>query len=313
MTIDPYKQRHFQQRIIKDADQTEAAAMRRGSVLVDAGLYDDRVSGAMDDFVVEDQTIKQRWHSEDIQYETASGEVFAEIERRINLLGASYPFKLDGNQLSYQQSQSHYYEFCLAISTAPTITSGEYVRLPRVFERTCSLLTKLYLGDDSGSIHVGSPRDEDTGTKFIAAMEKVADLTGEWVWGPIADFGDKPQTTGDEGLDFIAWKNTPDGRKGKIFVIGQCACGDDWDTKFEDLTLERIGKWFHPLSYVKAPIRAFATPYHLSDMNLINAQNDAGFVFERARLVMLAERFAHHPELKEWQPRIDELIQLIIQ
>lgn len=217
MMIDPYKSRHFEQRIIKDADQTEANAMRRGSVLIDAGLYDDRVSGAMDDFDSQDQTITQRWHAEDLKYESASGEVYEEIERRVRILGEHYPFELKDNQLIYHPSQSHYYEFCLAISIAPTITTGEYVHLPRVFERTCALLAKLYLGYDSEYIHVGSPRDEEIGKTFFAAMQKVSERTGEWIWNTIQEFGDQPQTTGDEGLDFIVWKNTPDRRKGKIF------------------------------------------------------------------------------------------------
>lgn len=310
--FDPYKSRQFEQRIIKDADQTEVNAIKRGSVLFDAGLYDDRVSGAMDDFDSFDQTVTQRWHAEDLNNETASGEVYEEIERRVKLLGKDYPFQLNRNQLVYNPSQTHYYEFCLAISTAPTITSGDYVHLPRAFERTCTVLARLYLGEDTGSIHVGSPRDEENGTTFFHAMQKVNEVTNEWVWNPIQDFGDHPQTTGDEGLDFIVWKNTPDGRKGKVFVIGQCACGDDWTFKFNDLTIPKIGKWFQPMSYVKEPIRAFATPYHLSDMSLTNAQNEAGLVFDRGRLTILAERFSHNQELNDWQFRIDELIDLII-
>ncbi len=310
--IDPYKLRNLEQRIIKDADQTEARAMLRGSVLIDAGLNDDRVSGAMDDFDSQDETITQQWHAEDLKYETASGEIYEEIKRRKLLLGEYYPFELSDSQLIYHPSQTHYYEFCLAISVAPSITTGHYAKLPRVFERTCTLLAKFYLGNDTGALHVGSPRNRDVGTTFLKAMQKLNELTNEWVWNAIEDFGHQPQTRGDEGLDFIVWKNTPDGRKGKIFIIGQCACGNDWTTKFFDLTIEKISKWFHPVSYVRHPVRAFATPFHLSDMNLVNAQNDAGLVFDRARLTILAERFAENEELVEWQSTLDELIALII-
>lgn len=309
---DPYKQRNFEQRIIKDADHAEVKAILRGSALVDSGLYDDRVSGAMDDYESNDHTITQGWHAQDLQYETASGVIYNEIERRFGLLGDRYPFRLEGSQLIYNSSRSHFYEFCLAISTAPTITAGEYVNLPRVFERTCTLLAKLYLGHDSGSIHVGSPRDPEVGTTFYDAMKKVNEVTGEWIWNTIEDFGNQPQTTGDEGLDFIVWKNTPDRRKGKMFMIGQCACGDDWTKKFNDLTVKKIGKWFHPLSYVEPPVRAFATPYHLSDMNLLNAQNDAGLVFDRSRLSIIAEQFYNDTELMNWQSKIDGLMGMII-
>ena len=312
MRTDPYYKKNLEQRIIKDADQAEFSAMIKDSVLIDAGLYDDMVSGALDDFETHDETVTEKWHALDLEYDSANSEVYKEIERRSEILGESYPFKIKQNQITYHESKSYFYEFCLAISTAQNITTGDNVFFPRIFERMSALLFKQYLGHDSECIHVGSPRDAEIGKKFKEAMEKVHTITNEWIWNPIADFGDDPQTTGDEGLDFIAWKNTPDKRKGKLFILGQCACGGDWDTKFSDLNLGKIGKWFNPLCYINPPVRAFTTPFHLSDTNLSNAQSQAGIVFDRTRLTLIAERFSDFEEIAFWKNKIQELSKTVI-
>jgi hypothetical protein len=311
MVNDPYHRKNLEQRIINDADQTEYSAIIKESVLIDEGLYDDKVSGAMDDFDINDSGMPH-WQVQDLQYDTATGEVHKEIMRRADLLGDAYPFKIEKNQLLYNGGKSQFYEFCLAISRAPDITSGDNVNLPRYFERICALLVKLYLGHSSDCIHVGTPRDRKIGSTFFEAMKKIHLVTQEWVWDAITDFGNAPQTTGDEGLDFIAWKDTPDKRKGKLFIIGQCACGDDWKNKFNDLTLPKLKKWFHPLSYVDPPVRAFAVPHHLSEMNLTNAQNEAGLVFDRARLSIIAEAFSNDSELVKWKPKMENLIKYVI-
>ncbi len=313
MRADRYYKKKLEQRIIKDADQTEFAAMLADSVLIDAGFYDDKVSGALDDFTSEgDISVTENWHALDIEYESASGAIFEEIERRSIVMGEAYPFKVRDNQISYQESKSYFYEFCLAICSADNITTDNNRNFPRVFERMSAALTKQYLGHDSDFIHVGSPRDESVGTKFVDAMKKVSQLTNEFNWNSIEDFGDEPQTTGDEGVDFIAWKNLPDKRKGKLFIMGQCACGNDWNTKFNDLSLPKLNKWFHPLCYVEPPVRAFTTPFHLSDVNLVNAQRDAGLVFDRASLSILAETHFDSDEVKRWKNQIQSLAKSVI-
>ncbi len=310
MTNDPYKNRHQEQRIIKNTDQTEFAAILKTSAVVDAGIYDDRVSGALDDFRPDGVEINQQWHETDVILDTSTGQITEEIQRRERVMGGAYPFNLNEGQIIYHPSKSGVYEFCLAISTAPNITSGDNVKLPRTFERLSATLVKLYLGCLSESIHVGSPRDEDIGTKFKLAMEKVAERTNEFLWGHDPALGGDPLTTGDEGLDFVVWKEMPDKRAGKFFLIGQCACGNDWDTKLNDLTLNKLSKWFNPICYVE-PIRVFVTSHHLSDVNLRVAQYEAGVVFDRARLAAIGEMFSTNEELVQWKLKFDPLSKMI--
>ena len=111
--------------------------------------------------------------------------------------------------------------------------------------------------------------------------------TGEWVWDP-EDVLD-PKDVRDGGCDFVVWLEPSDRRKiGHLFVLGQCACGNDWQDKLDDLKITKIGKWFHPLSTVP-PVRSFATPRHVVDDMLREGSREAGLFFDRARLALVAE------------------------
>jgi hypothetical protein len=282
-----YRHRRFEQRSGDDTDQAEFAAIVRTSAVVDAGIYDDRIAGALDDFEPQGVDAEANWHQQDLQIDSAVGRVQEEIERRIEILGDSYPFELSGNEIKYKPSSTGVYEFCLATSCAPNITRGKFVKLPRVFERLATLIVQRYMGCHTQSLHTGWPRDPDVGRSFRQVMNKLNEMSGEWIWSTHPDLPDDPPDNKDEGLDFVVWKNSLDSRVGKIFILGQCACGDDWDQKLNDLNLARLGKWFHPLSYVP-PVRAFATPHFLSDGNLINAQREAGVVYDRPRITLMA-------------------------
>lgn len=84
--------------------------MLKGTTVVDAGIYDDRVAGVMDDFDPADPIITTDWHRHDLEYDSAVGRVQEEIERRIRIMKNAYPFSIDGGQLKYlgsvRQSQS---------------------------------------------------------------------------------------------------------------------------------------------------------------------------------------------------------------
>jgi hypothetical protein len=278
---------------------------------VDQGIYDDRVAGALDDFEPNLEEVKERWQKSDLEIDSAVGEVHEEVERRQRLLGAAYPFTLDGGLLSYQPSRSCFYEFCLAISLAEQITGGSYERFPRAFERLSAILVRGYLGERSRYLHLGSPRDAEVGARFFDAMKVAAKETGEWFWGPDPDLPSEPSDTGDHGVDFVVWKPPSDTRLGSLFILGQCACGDGWAGKFGDVDLARYSKWFNRLSYVP-PVRAFTTPFHIADGWLYEALKRAGLVFDRVRLTHLAEILHEGADYSAWSSRIRELTQLVV-
>ena len=311
---DPYSLRRKEQRAFKNADQAESVAITFGTASIDAGTYDERIAGAMDDYdPTPDRPVEgvESAVDTDVKYESISGETREKIELRIDLFGDTYPFTLRGGSLVYTPSKSGFYEFCLATSLAPHIERSPNTILPRTFERVVTQLVCSYLGSDAKCLHVGTPRDEQVGHRFHEAMKVLEDQTAEWKWGPSSELPQTPDSQGDEGVDFIVWKPTGDNRKGSLFILGQCACGDNWDGKFGDVDLVRYNKWFNPPALAQ-PVRAFATPFHVSEGNLSEALRQGGLVFDRARLCYLAEPLAAHTSYLPFTSRMERGTKLII-
>ena len=313
---DPYSQRHQAQRAAKDADQAEFSALRRGSAVVDSGVYGDRVAGVSDDFEVNEPSVREVWwHGDDLKNDTAVGSTHEEIERREEILECAYPFKLDKGTLSYlprDQKTLHIYEFFLSICNSDALTDGDHVWLPRMFERITARLVASYLGEYARHIHTGWPRDREIGVSFKDAMKTVSERTGEWKWGPEEELPYDPSQEKDEGCDFVVWPDAPDGRKiGQLFILGQCACGDNWHNKYKDLDIKKLQKWFKPLSLIE-PVRSFATPHHVTDALLREASREGGLFFDRARLTMIAFRAKEDVLDEQMKKCINKLVRLVL-
>jgi len=94
--------------------------------------------------------------------------------------------------------------------------------------------------------------------------------------------------------------------------LGQCACGDDWKDKFGDINLDRIRKWFNPLSYVE-PVKLFATPHHLSDGFITEGSRQAGIIFDRARLCLMADQISSSNDYMNWLPQLKAISEKVIE
>jgi len=60
------------------------------------------------------------------------------------------------------------------------------------------------------------------------------------------------------------------------------------------------------------PVRTFTLPFHLSDVNLIDAQSQAGMVFDRARLTKIGEEFYNDSEINRYKPQLIEIVDRLI-
>ena len=114
-------------------------------------------------------------------------------------------------------------------------------------------------------------------------------------------------------MDVVAWKRFQDGRRGNLFLVGQCACGHtDWPGKCGQLNLRKLEEnWFRPLSLAGAH-RFFAVPFHIPNtMHLEEITTEAGLTFDRCRITLIAES---DPERISENPfdNYAELIQLVI-
>ncbi len=282
-----------QLRASSDADQVEKRAIELGTVNTEEGIRDQLIADAMDDFVEVDG---ESWIRDDSKIEDGTSQTANELQRRADILRDWYPFRLDGNRLTYCRSKTLIYEFCLAIASAPTITDGHYIALPRAFERLIRDVVSIFLGSMSDGYRTGAPSDEDEGrpSRMKAVASDLNRLTGEWHWHPRSELppDPNPRDAKDLGIDVVSWKRFGDMRRGSLFLVGQCACGNfsNWPAKFGQLNLHKLAtNWFHPLSFAPAN-RFFAVPFHIpNSTHLEEITSDAGLTFDRARITLLAE------------------------
>jgi hypothetical protein len=320
--------RHAEQRVITNADQVELKAIIDSFAVIGEGIYDDKIAGVLDDLdvggAVQDLEPEEApeaepagdgqelWSRQNVVLDDEAGAILDELKRRSELMAAAYPFTITGNTVTYRPSKSLIYEYCLGICLAPTITRKPFVKLPRSFERVSAILVQAWLGPDADSFHVGAPRYRTSAKSFAKVIELLSAKCSkgrEWRYHPQPDFIPQIPRVGDEGLDFVAWRRSPDGRPGNLYIAGQCACGDDWDSKFHDLTKKRLQSWINPLTYLPV-LRAFTTPYILSEGNLIVAQRDAGWTLDRIRLSLIAEANKRQPLIKTLIPYIKQMFDL---
>ncbi len=309
---DIFSVRHEDQRAISSADQVEMLAIRYGTAVADAGAYDERLSGELDDLEIGAPEADEFWSKQDVSLDDEVGGITTELSRRADSMGAAYPFRIDGGTVTYLPSDTGFYEYCLAISQTPSLTTKPFTALPRSFERVVANLIQIHLGDSWKSLHTGHPRDAAVGTTFYKAMKTVSAVTSrdrEWRWDPDPRWPPKPGIGGDGGMDFIVWRPAPDGRIGQLYVVGQCACGNDWPTKFHDLRPEKLQKWMRVVSEVPYT-RCFTTPFLLSDGNFAAAHNEAGWVLDRMRLTFMAEEAASHPRVATAKPLLSSMLDI---
>lgn len=281
--MNEYNDRNQKQRLTYDADKVEFAAVISSSAVVDQGTYSERIAGSLDDYEADDKTVHSNWQGNDRALDDFVGGIHEEIKRRCDCMGDAYPFEFKENTLNYRGEKQGFYEFLLLISNASNLTAGENKCLPRLFERSTAKIIATYFGEYAQSFHTGSPRE--SGESFQDAMKHISQQTGEFCWGP--EGGYDPAKVKDEGLDFVIWLKHADKRQlGQLFILGQCACGNNWNSKWDELQIKKLEKWFHPMTVIP-PVRAFATPHHVSDVVLKEASRAAGLFFDRARLTMI--------------------------
>jgi len=300
-------------RIAENTDQTELIALTYGRATLDSGTFDDRVAQALDDYRTNDPGTVEEWASNDLALDNAVSDLGIEIERRKKTLGKFYPFDVANGQLVYRSTASLAYEMCLAISQSKSLNAGKYKGLPVAFEQLMTIIFRHFLGDGTQSVRTGWPPFGERPKRFKQVVALLNDKTNEWNWSPDHGLDDDPDPAQvkDEGLDFVAWKEVLDNRAGKLFVLGQCACGDDYESKFHDVDagLQKLGKWVKPVCYAQ-PIRAFCTPRHIpNDIHFSQVNKLAGLVFDRIRITLVAE--ANSAKISSELP-LEEFVKIVI-
>jgi hypothetical protein len=296
-----------------NADEAELNAIKRGITPIDIGVVDDIIADEHHSDLPEHG---YTWKDEESALDMITGPVIQEIDRRIKLGGSSYPFIREGNALKYIRSKTLAYEFCLITTIQKNISSAPFNQLPILFELLVTEVAKCYLGGTAEGIRTGAPSHDpvERPKNFKKLFEKVNELTlGEFQWLPTVHLEDdeSPSAPKDEGLDFIAWKPFGDFRNGQLFILGQCACGDDWETKFSDLQAEKLERWINPVTYAKF-LRAFSVPHHIPGHAIFNdVCRRAGITFDRLRISKISEENYDHFESK-FGSKMQDAIGLVV-
>jgi hypothetical protein len=274
-----------------NADQVEFRAILTGASAFEEGIREERWSGQL---LPGEQAARPLWAQQQEAVEELSGDIAEEIDRRFLLLGKHYPFERTGTGLRHRPSTTGVYEFCLAVTNASNLTTGEFARLPAAFEILARDALQSYLGAGSRGLRTGWPREAADGLPSRAKQifGRVHSQTGEWKWQPQHGRPDDPSPTHvkDLGLDVLVWKAMPDSRIGQLFLVAQCACGTtNWTHKWRDLDLTELRTWLRPLTFAP-PVRCYCVPFHIGNTaTLQDVSSKAGLTLDRARLALIAE------------------------
>ena len=181
--------------------------------------------------------------------------VFEELEYRQRVLGPAYPFIVDPAHLTIDRGPENpithpgrvVYLFCVLASAIrekklqPVASMSEAEKeIADVFQICACLAAGGYVSGEVTSF--GFPRA--TGTGFLLALRDAFERFGVGqVRTEIPD--GLPDSLKDGGIDVIAWRDHPDGMPGKIYLLGQCASGQNWQTKSVVEYIDQLhGSWF---------------------------------------------------------------------
>lgn len=273
----------------QNADETEFMAMLEGATPLEIGMRDDVISDEHHADLDDGNT----WQDEEAALDAVSGALIAELDRRAALLGDAYPFRRINSSLRYVASETLVYEFCLAVSIQKNLSTKPFNKLPILFELISAEAARSYLGDNSQLLRTGWPSHSraERPTSFSDLLALLKEKTGEFHWSP------RPlppkwreNAPKDEGVDFVIWKSFQDQRLGSLFMLGQCACGADWENKLTDLERAKLERWMNPVTWVDF-VKAFAIPHHIPGHRILSdISSRAGLTFDRVRLVAVAQR-----------------------
>lgn len=237
--------------------------------------------------------------------EAAVTSAFLETEFRSRACGdQNYPFIVEANNLLRKDTWANTtYSFLLILSRLGPYAARHEETGAKLFEELCAHAARCYLGwphDHVDSYVFGFPRRLGP-SSFIEGVE---DLCRNRIKEGCADRNfPNARTKKDAALDVVAWRDFPDRERSKLIIFGQCATGNNWWEKRNDLQPQSwCGKWLlkHP---AVPPLKAFFVPHRVPSERWPELSFDSGIVFDRCRLAYLSNPSLPEPlrkQLREW-------------
>lgn len=279
---------------------------------------------------------------EDSRHENLVNSVQAVLAERRRVVGpADYPFSVDddggGMQCAADVTPAGaIYLFCLFLSHAYDRTIIPEEHAPKItyevrdlFQVCATVAAAGFV--DGVAYSFGWPRPGHE--NFLGALKRIyrefADGRPHDVPPPGA-----PDKVKDDGIDVIAWRPSPDGLPGTIYLLGQAASGNDWVKKSVVQHIESFHKfWFWTAPATKATPAMFIPfcvmpkgsndPVETQENAVGNMQrltHQFGTLFYRYRIPHFAakgikgnaehhyivERIGELPQVQDWVRRYSE-------
>lgn len=243
------------------ADWVEfAAAANVDGLVVGDSLVDMREE-------IDERKGGQRTPAKADKWQGEAEEVWALLRARAEYYGEGYPFVVESDVLEIRtvplDDRRLAYTFLLAAANLAAFPDADRHRLTGGFERASRHAMAGLLPTGSTVNVFGTTRrvGERYGQgKLIDRLEKLAsDLATRLTLEGRKHGADEPKRiSGDGGLDLVGWPELLGPRKRLPVYFGQCACGDEWQSKsFEVAAIA----WDHRLEPVSQIVSVTLIPY----------------------------------------------------
>lgn len=218
--------------------------------------------------------------------------ILQQFRHRAHAIGNRYPIERDGLGFRARGTWDDYlcYSFLLFVSLNQCYGELNFRRGARepalLFEVITARALELFL--DGQTIRIGAPRLPPVPAGFPAALAYLANAVGE---PSRADGGLERHGSGDDGLDIWFVKSFQDNRASSVFIVAQCAVGEDWADKRSELDLDL---WYRHIDWFTRPLKAFAVPFQISQDSWRETATRGGLILDRTRIAQTIEP-AHLP------------------
>ncbi len=168
---------------------------------------------------------------EDDAFDDWAHQVFANIETRIDIFDADYPFEFQKQSLRLRDDLSvrqKVYLMLLMCSNLPYFDKFTSV-LTADFEQVAYEALKNFLPDNASVKQLGKNSDYSGD-----AQQKITQLAKDLNVLLDDHEVEKVQGNQERGLDVVGWIPFSDRFANLLCVLGQCACGKDWTTKLSE-------------------------------------------------------------------------------
>ena len=222
--------------------------------------------------------------------DTASEEVYLELERRQTACGSNYPFVIDkaGRSISLFPggiNDLHILYRYLLLATRLNMKTGRThagFDGTRLFELLSAEVAREYFGQRAKSLVFGTASDNP---RFEAKVNDLCARLGEG--GGYTRRPGRATRAKDGKLDVVVWVPFVDSLPSKFIGFGQCKTGTNYRDDTTQLQPEAFReKWLDDSLYV-TPIRMFFISEALAQTASERAEVslDAGLLFDRCRLI----------------------------